>query len=163
MKFFLITFAAALASLTLAADPVAEPVIDSVADADAEPTAATVVTTLPYWPPPRPTRTATSSSSSFIISITTLPAPGKPTVIPRPCPTINLTTRPSNCQPIRCPIPGCTYEEDMIIPCGCAPRTLLWVEGCQTACPQGCATSTNTLSQLCATATADPAALPTAV
>ncbi|KAI0400082.1 hypothetical protein F4802DRAFT_602401 [Xylaria palmicola] len=152
MKFSLVTFAAALAGLTLAADPAGDVNIDA-------PFIETIITTLTRRPPPPPP-TRTSTSSSVITTVTTLPTtlpPGKPTVIPRPCPTVTLTTRPSGCQPIRCPIPGCTYEEDMIVPCGCQPRTLLWVEGCQTACPEGCATRTNTLSQLCAaTATAEP-------
>ncbi|KAI0458456.1 hypothetical protein F5B21DRAFT_500354 [Xylaria acuta] len=166
MKFFLATVAAALASLTLAAaNPIADVVVDA---ADVEPTVTTSVGQLPTRqppppPPPPPTRTtsSTTTSSTIITTITTLP-PGKPTVTPRPCPTVTLTTRPSGCQPIRCPIPGCTYDQDMIIPCGCAVKTLLWVEGCQTACPEGCATRTNTLSQLCGTATpvlAEPSAV----
>ncbi|GAW15397.1 hypothetical protein ANO14919_048060 [Xylariales sp. No.14919] len=157
MKCFITALMAALASLALAVDPVVD---SSVAESTTE-SVATEVTLLP-WPTRRTTTlsTSTSTSSSFIITVTTLP--GKPTVTPVACPTVTLTTRPANCQPIRCPIPGCTYEEDMIIPCNCVPRTLLWVEGCQTACPVGCATSTSTLSQLCATAT--PAqALPSAV
>ncbi|KAI0487353.1 hypothetical protein F4859DRAFT_509921 [Xylaria cf. heliscus] len=165
MKFFLATITAALASLALAVDPVADAVADAIVNAgDAEPTVITSVGTLTRWPPPPPpTRTSTTTSSStFIITVTTLP-PGKPTVIPRPCPTVTLTTRPSGCEPIRCPIPGCTYEQDMIIPCGCDVKTLLWVEGCQTACPVGCATRTNTLSQLCGTATATQATDPSAV
>ncbi|KAI0447216.1 hypothetical protein F4803DRAFT_359168 [Xylaria telfairii] len=147
MKFCLATVVAALASLALA-NPIANDVVDA---ADVEPTFVESVGTLTRFPPPPPP-TRTSTTTTFIITVTTLP-PGKPTVIPRPCPTVTLTTRPSNCSPIRCPIPGCTYEQDMIIPCGCDVKTLLWVEGCQTSCPQGCATSTNTLSQLCATAT----------
>ncbi|KAI3327189.1 hypothetical protein HD806DRAFT_385590 [Xylariaceae sp. AK1471] len=112
--------------------------------------------TTPASPPPPPPTTTTTTTSSFIITITTLP-PGKPTTTARPCPTVTVTTRPGGCQPIRCPIPGCTYEEDMIVPCGCAPRTLLSVDGCQTACPTGCATRTNTFSQLCVTPTPLPA------
>ncbi|KAF2970501.1 hypothetical protein GQX73_g3042 [Xylaria multiplex] len=172
MKFFLVSFMAALASLTLAADPAVDPVAEPATDSAGEPAG----TDLTWWPPrvttsittisrpsSRPTSasTSTSSSSGFIITVTTLP-PGKPTVTPIACPTVTLTTRPANCQPIRCPIPGCTYEQDMMIPCGCVPRTLLWVEGCQTACPEGCATRTNTLTQLCATASPGQA-VPTAV
>ncbi|KAI1361220.1 hypothetical protein F5Y08DRAFT_348106 [Xylaria arbuscula] len=153
MKFFLATLTVALASFALAADPVADAVVDSAVDIDAaNPT---------FWPPSR----TTTTTPSFTITVTQLPtttsAPGKPPVPPLSCPTVTLTTRPSNCSPIRCPIPGCTYEQDMVIPCGCAVRTLLWVEGCQTACPEGCATRTTTLSQLCATSTG--LAVPTAV
>ncbi|KAI1420727.1 hypothetical protein F5Y12DRAFT_719249 [Xylaria sp. FL1777] len=148
MKFFLVTFTAALASLTLA-DPAVDPAVEPVAERDAP--------QLTFWPPPPPPASTSTSSPGFIITTlpTTLPtsAPGKPTVTPVACPTVTLTTRPAGCQPIRCPIPGCTYEQDMVIPCGCDVRTLLWVEGCQTACPEGCATRTSTLSQLCATAT----------
>ncbi|KAI8950408.1 hypothetical protein F4801DRAFT_548949 [Xylaria longipes] len=157
MKFFLATVAAALASLTLAADPVADAVVNV---ADDEPTFIETVGTLTRFPPPPPptrTSTTTSSSTTFIITITTLPIttapPVKPTSAPLPCPTVTLTTRPSGCEPIRCPIPGCTYDRDMVVPCGCTMKTLLWVEGCQTACPEGCATRTNTLTQLCGTAT----------
>ncbi|KAI1276386.1 hypothetical protein F5Y07DRAFT_399381 [Xylaria sp. FL0933] len=152
MKFFLVTLTAALASLTLA-EPVADPAADPVANPDSPETA--------HWPPPPPPPVSTSTSTPGWI-ITTLPppttttAPGKPTVTPTPvvCPTVTITTRPAGCQPIRCPIPGCTQEEDMIVPCNCSIRTLLWVEGCQTECPAGCATRTSTLSQLCHTATA---------
>ncbi|GAW26709.1 hypothetical protein SAMD00023353_4400710 [Rosellinia necatrix] len=153
-----------LEDFTVSASPVAEPMAEDAAPAISSPTFAESVATLTRWPPPPPPTRTSTSSSSFIITVTVLP-PGKPTVTPvpppRPCPTVTVTTRPSGCQPIRCPIPGCTYEQDMIVPCGCAVRTLLWVEGCQTACPAGCATRTNTLSQLCATATGVPA-LPTA-
>ncbi|KAI0017890.1 hypothetical protein F4780DRAFT_781884 [Xylariomycetidae sp. FL0641] len=104
------------------------------------------------WPEP-------STTTTFIISVTELPGPPHhPTPPPRPCPTVTQTMRPSNCEPVRCPIPGCTQELDMFVPCGCAVQTALFVDGCQKACPAGCATRTNTLSQLCE-ATAAPAPL----
>ncbi|KAI1080513.1 hypothetical protein F5B20DRAFT_539556, partial [Whalleya microplaca] len=111
-------------------------------------------TTRRPWPP-RPTPTSVSSSSStsttFIISITTLP-PGEPTTTALVCPTVTHTTRPSGCEPIRCPVPGCTSEEELFVPCGCAIQTALFVDGCQTACAEGCITQVTTLSAVCATA-----------
>ncbi|RWA11923.1 hypothetical protein EKO27_g3155 [Xylaria grammica] len=100
MKCFITALMAALASLALAVDPVVD---SSVAESTTE-SVATEVTLLP-WPTRRTTTlsTSTSTSSSFIITVTTLP--GKPTVTPVACPTVTLTTRPANCQPIRlCPL-----------------------------------------------------------
>ncbi|KAI8627021.1 hypothetical protein F5Y19DRAFT_487304 [Xylariaceae sp. FL1651] len=213
MKFLVATFTAALAGLTLAADP-ADPaatmtpcptitkqalnptcdktcandcrIVSTIANPCGCPRQVPTATLLspcnaecPYggcdvryrtsaeecptrttrWPPPPPTSTPSSTSSStstpFIITVTTLP--GKPTVTPTPCPTVTFTTRPSDCDPIRCPIPDCTFERDLVVPCGCDIKTLLSVDGCQTACPTGCATRTTTLSQLCVTATPVPA------
>ncbi|KAI0140521.1 hypothetical protein GGR57DRAFT_520753 [Xylariaceae sp. FL1272] len=108
-------------------------------------------TPTPTPTPPTPTSTSTSTSTSVTWIITTVP--GKPTVTPKPCPTVTLTTRPAGCDPIRCPIPSCTEEREMDVPCGCDIKTLLAVEGCQTACSTGCATRTVTSSALCATAT----------
>ncbi|KAI1299725.1 hypothetical protein F5Y03DRAFT_365426 [Xylaria venustula] len=131
MKSILVTFVTALASFALA---------DPVADADSLEST--------QWH-----RSSTTTTPPFIVTTlpTTLPT-SVPTWPPLACPTVTITTRPAGCQPIRCPIPGCTYEQDMVIPCGCDVKTLLWVEGCQTACPEGCATKTSTLTELCATA-----------
>ncbi|KAI0476419.1 hypothetical protein GGR56DRAFT_469473 [Xylariaceae sp. FL0804] len=107
-------------------------------------------------PTPTPTSTSTSTSTSstttptLTIGVTTV-SPGSPTsVTGKPaCPTVTFTTRPSGCDPLLCPLPGCTLDEDMLVPCGCAIATALFVDGCQTACPAGCATSTRTLSEIC--------------
>ncbi|KAH9905302.1 hypothetical protein F4778DRAFT_701439 [Xylariomycetidae sp. FL2044] len=122
-------------------------------------------TSLKPWPP-HPTPSVTSASSatttSFIISITTLP--GQPTAVQPPalCPTVTMTTRPAGCEPIRCPIPGCTEEQNLVVPCGCAGvQTLLAVEGCQTACPEGCMTRLSTYTGLCDVQTIAPFPLPT--
>ncbi|KAI0012049.1 hypothetical protein F4779DRAFT_122586 [Xylariaceae sp. FL0662B] len=117
-------------------------------------------TTRAPWHPPHPTPTSISSSSSsststtFIISITTLP--GHPTTTAA-CPTVTQTTRPSGCDPVRCPVPECTLDQELFVPCGCGIQTALFVDGCQTACPSGCITRTTTLSAVCATET--PAAV----
>ncbi|KAI1803787.1 hypothetical protein F4811DRAFT_562312 [Daldinia bambusicola] len=116
-----------------------------------------------YNPPHLPTRTVISSLSSsttttFIISITTLPVqPTPPTPIPIACPTVTHTTRPSNCEPMQCPVPGCTFQKELFVPCGCAGvKTALFVDGCQTACPEGCMTRLRTVTALCATPTPQP-------
>ncbi|KAI1472336.1 uncharacterized protein F4812DRAFT_454153 [Daldinia caldariorum] len=109
-----------------------------------------------------PTKTASPISSSttttFIISITTLPGQPTPTTaIPVACPTVTHTTRPSNCEPMQCPVPGCTFQKELLVPCGCAGvKTALFVDGCQTACPEGCMTRLRTVTALCATPTARP-------
>ncbi|KAI1417200.1 hypothetical protein F5Y13DRAFT_202719 [Hypoxylon sp. FL1857] len=113
----------------------------------------------PHWPTPTPTLssldTATSTTTSFIISITTLP--GHPPA-PSACPTVTHTTRPSECTPILCPVPGCTIQKELIVPCGCSGvKTALFVDGCQTACPEGCMTRLRTLTAACATQTPAPA------
>ncbi|KAI5921767.1 hypothetical protein F4810DRAFT_321805 [Camillea tinctor] len=109
-------------------------------------------------PPPYATPRSTSTSTTFIISITTLPGPPPTsTTALAACPTVTLTTRPGGCSAIRCPIPTCTWEQALDVPCGCEVRTALYVDGCMTACPEGCATRVNTVTQLCeaeATATA---------
>ncbi|KAI2619671.1 IMP-specific 5'-nucleotidase-domain-containing protein [Hypoxylon sp. NC1633] len=94
----------------------------------------------PFWPP-HPTTTVkttstskpatTSSSTSFIITITTLP-PHPTSSSSRPCPTVTHTTRPSNCSPMLCPVPDCTDNKELFIPCGCAGvKTALseWIKG----------------------------------
>lgn len=120
----------------------------------------------PYWP--HPTRTSSlsslssSTSTSFIISITTLPG-NSPTPTLGACPTVTHTTRPSDCSPMLCPVPGCTEEKELIIPCGCSGvKTALYVDGCQTACPAGCITRLMTLTAACDTQTLAPTPIPTA-
>ncbi|KAI1101522.1 hypothetical protein F4804DRAFT_9787 [Jackrogersella minutella] len=139
MKGFIVGFLAALASFA-GANPIA----------GSEPTE-------PRWP--HPTRTtslsslSSSTTTSFIISITTLPSdPTAPTS--QACPTVTHTTRPSDCDPILCPVPGCTLNKELIVPCGCSGvKTALFVDGCQTACPEGCITRLTTLTAVCATQT----------
>ncbi|KAL2121897.1 hypothetical protein VTJ04DRAFT_2352 [Mycothermus thermophilus] len=80
-----------------------------------------------------PTRTTTTSSSTTVIT----------------CPRVTSTTRPADCAPIRCPVPTCMSTSTMQVPCGCTPRTVWFVTGCQTECPTGCATRTATSSQAC--------------
>ncbi|KAK8074265.1 hypothetical protein PG994_005164 [Apiospora phragmitis] len=100
-------------------------------------------------PPPRPT--TPTSSPVVITSIIILPP--RPTKTSIPCPTVIRTTQPADCSPIRCPIPGCTVNTSLVVPCGCAgPKTIIAVQGCQTTCPGGCITQTTTASELCATA-----------
>ncbi|KAI4868079.1 hypothetical protein F4820DRAFT_160942 [Hypoxylon rubiginosum] len=115
-----------------------------------------------HWPP-HPTTTVasssavTSSTTSFTFIITTIP--GKPTSSSAiaACPTVTHTTRPAACEPMQCPVPGCTWQQELLIPCGCAGvKTALFVDGCQTACPEGCITRLKTVTAACATATATP-------
>ncbi|KAK3331138.1 hypothetical protein B0H66DRAFT_613214 [Apodospora peruviana] len=90
-----------------------------------------------------PTPTSKSTTQTRIsIGVTTLP----PVRTSTPCPTITRTTSPADCPAIRCPVPTCIARSSMIIPCGCTPRTMLYVQGCATACPEGCATRTETVS-----------------
>ncbi|KAK6956417.1 hypothetical protein Daesc_001694 [Daldinia eschscholtzii] len=147
----LIGFVAALASVVgiVGAAPA-----EAIADPNVE---ATGTQRPAYWP----TRTVSSLSSSttttFIISITTLPGQPSTTPIPVACPTVTHTTRPSNCEPLQCPVPGCTFQKELVVPCGCAGvKTALFVDGCQTACPGGCITRLRTVTALCATQTAVP-------
>ncbi|OTA95405.1 hypothetical protein M434DRAFT_28910 [Hypoxylon sp. CO27-5] len=110
----------------------------------------------PHWPTPTSSFSSlsTSTTTSFIISITTLP--GHPPA-PSACPTVTHTTRPSDCTPILCPVPGCTVQKELIVPCGCSGvKTALFVDGCQTACPEGCMTRLMTLTAVCATQTPAP-------
>ncbi|KAI8957404.1 hypothetical protein F5Y11DRAFT_352590 [Daldinia sp. FL1419] len=111
----------------------------------------------PHWPTRTVTSLSSSTTTSFIISITTLPGQPTPTTLPAVCPTVTHTTRPSNCEPLQCPVPGCTFQQDLVVPCGCAGvKTALFVDGCQTACPEGCMTRLRTLTAACATQTAAP-------
>lgn len=91
-----------------------------------------------------PTTTTTSTSRSVSWGVTLLPPPATP------CPTVTHTTRPNGCEPMRCPVPNCVQQKQLVLPCGCSgPRTLLEVHGCQTACPEGCMTRTQTVSERC--------------
>ncbi|KAI1648822.1 uncharacterized protein F4817DRAFT_314458 [Daldinia loculata] len=110
----------------------------------------------PYSPTPTISSLSSSTTTSFIISITTLPS--QPTTIaPAVCPTVTHTTRPSNCDPMLCPVPGCTFQKELLVPCGCAGvKTALFVDGCQTACPEGCMTRMRTVTAACATQTPAP-------
>ncbi|KLU90659.1 hypothetical protein MAPG_10511 [Magnaporthiopsis poae ATCC 64411] len=97
-------------------------------------------------------RTTTSTSKSVSWGVTLLPPPVTSTTSRRPaaCPTVTQTRRPDGCAPIRCPVPGCVQQEQLFLPCGCTgPRTLLEVHGCQTVCPEGCMTRTQTVSERC--------------
>ncbi|KAI1392168.1 uncharacterized protein F4822DRAFT_117520 [Hypoxylon trugodes] len=150
MKFFIVGFVAALASVVSATAAVeAEAVVNSEPSETRRP---------PHWPHPSSTTAASSSetTTSFIITITTLP--GHPTTsVSAACPTVTHTTRPSECEPFLCPVPGCTLEEELFIPCGCkGVKTALFVDGCQTACPEGCITRLRTVTAACATATPVP-------
>ncbi|KAK0612282.1 hypothetical protein B0T17DRAFT_499376 [Bombardia bombarda] len=104
-------------------------------------------TTRHPWPPSStPTLTSTSSptQTSISIGVTTLPPKSS-----TPCPTIVKTTSPAECPVIRCPVPTCIARSSQLIPCGCTPKTLLYVTGCATACPTAaCATRVETISAL---------------
>ncbi|KAI1378930.1 hypothetical protein F4677DRAFT_353153 [Hypoxylon crocopeplum] len=144
MKVLSVGLIAALASLVGAA------VIEKVA-----------ATNAPHWPP-HPTSSSVvvpSTTSSFTFIITTLPGHSTTSSAALACPTVTHTTRPSGCDPMLCPVPGCTFQQDLIVPCGCAGvKTALFVDGCQTACPTGCITRLSTISAVCATATPAPVA-----
>ncbi|KAL8366865.1 hypothetical protein RB595_005027 [Gaeumannomyces hyphopodioides] len=101
----------------------------------------------------RATTTTTSTSQSVSWGITLLPpvtSTTRTTSRPAACPTVTQITRPNGCAAIRCPVPNCVQQEQLVLPCGCSgPRTLLEVQGCQTACPEGCMTRTQTVSERC--------------
>ena len=123
------------------------------------PTSTSTSSTSSRRRPGRPTRstststtTSTSTSTSKTVvttSIVTLP----PKTTPPPaaiCPTITRTTQPAGCSAIRCPVPTCLVNSQLSIPCGCTPKTLLYVQGCSTACPAAdCLTRTQTVSAVC--------------
>ncbi|KAK3311468.1 uncharacterized protein B0T15DRAFT_76549 [Chaetomium strumarium] len=114
------------------------------------PTTPSRTTTTRRWPP-RPTTTSTSTTPTGIVtSIVTLP-PKTTTrsIITTPCPTVTRTTRPADCPTLRCPVPTCRVDTSMAVPCGCTPKTVLYVQGCATACPEGCLTRTATVSAAC--------------
>ncbi|KAI1766108.1 hypothetical protein GGR53DRAFT_464675 [Hypoxylon sp. FL1150] len=148
MKVSVVGLFVALASVVYGA------AVPSEGDADLNP---------PHWPP-HPTTTVVSSSSSTSVSssftfiITTLPPPKPTSSSPiAACPTVTHTTRPADCSPMQCPVPGCTWQQELLIPCGCAGvKTALFIDGCQTACPDGCITRLKTVTAACATATPAP-------
>src|SRR4051794_8513411 len=90
-------------------------------------------------PTPRPT-------SQTRISTTIITLPPIRTSTSTPCPVITKTTSPADCPGIRCPIPTCQVRSTLEIPCNCTPKTLLFVQGCQTECSTGCLTRTETIS-----------------
>ncbi|KAL2172572.1 hypothetical protein VTG60DRAFT_4691 [Thermothelomyces hinnuleus] len=98
-----------------------------------------------------PTATSTSTQTGVITSVTTLPprTTSTSTSSSLPCPRVTHTTSPDGCEPIRCPVPTCRVESDFVVPCGCQPKTVLFVTGCATACPTGCLTRTRTTSLAC--------------
>ncbi len=95
----------------------------------------------PTYPPTTSTSTttrrwATSTTSSskttptgVVTSIITLPP--KTTSTPLPCPKITRTTSPADCPAIRCPVPTCRVSTSLVVPCGCEPKTVLYVQGCE--------------------------------
>ncbi|KAK3943994.1 hypothetical protein QBC46DRAFT_351021 [Diplogelasinospora grovesii] len=90
---------------------------------------------------PRPT---SSPPTTISIGITTLP-PHRTTTT-TPCPTVTKTTMPADCPAMPCPVPTCLYQSSVLVPCGCNPKTMLYVQGCPTACPDSCLTRTQTIS-----------------
>ena len=93
-------------------------------------------------PPIRTTTTPTSTQTRISIGVTTLP----PVRTSTPCPVITRTTSPADCPTLRCPVPNCIARSTLNIPCGCSPRTILYVQGCSSQCPEGCATRVETAS-----------------
>ncbi|KAK5651299.1 hypothetical protein OQA88_12643 [Cercophora sp. LCS_1] len=95
--------------------------------------------------PPRPTSTTSTTQTRVVTSVVTLP----PVTRTTPCPTVTRTTSPADCPAIRCPVPTCQVRSSLVIPCSCTPKTLLYVQGCATACPGGCLTRSETISATC--------------
>ena len=94
-------------------------------------------------PPTTTARASTSTQQTRVItSVVVLP----PTTTTTPCPTITRTTSPADCAALRCPVPTCQVRTSLTIPCGCTPKTLLFVQGCATECAGGCLTRTETAS-----------------
>ncbi|KAK0633709.1 hypothetical protein B0T14DRAFT_418319 [Immersiella caudata] len=95
-------------------------------------------------PTPTPTPTPRPPTTTRVVtSLITLPPVRTSTT---PCPVITRTTSPDDCPGIRCPIPTCQIRSTLAIPCSCTPKTLLFVQGCQTECSSGCLTRTETVS-----------------
>ncbi|KAM7201423.1 hypothetical protein V8F20_004887 [Naviculisporaceae sp. PSN 640] len=92
--------------------------------------------------------TSTSTQTRISIGVTTLPIRTTTTTSSSsvPCPTVIRTTTPADCPVLRCPVPNCIARTTMNVPCGCQPKTILYVQGCVTECPGGCATRTETAS-----------------
>ncbi|KAK4248734.1 hypothetical protein C7999DRAFT_30849 [Corynascus novoguineensis] len=96
------------------------------------------------------TPTPTSTSQGVITSVTVLPPRTSSTSTTElPCPRVTSTMSPDGCDPIRCPVPTCAVTSSFVVPCGCEPKTVLFVTGCQTECPTGCLTRTRTTSLAC--------------
>lgn len=87
-------------------------------------------------------RPTTTQQTRVITSVVVLP----PATTSTPCPTITRTTSPADCAALRCPVPTCQVRTTMAVPCGCNPKTLLFVQGCATECASGCLTRTETVS-----------------
>ncbi|KAK3298179.1 uncharacterized protein B0H64DRAFT_68020 [Chaetomium fimeti] len=122
-------------------------------DIDFRTSAEACPTTTPKTTTTTKRTTPTSTPTGVITSIVTLPPrPTTTTMITSssiPCPKVTRTTSPAGCDPIRCPVPTCRVESEMLVPCGCEPKTVLFVTGCQTACATGCLTRTRTSSLAC--------------
>jgi len=91
--------------------------------------------------------TTTTTPTGVVTSVVTLPP--KTTSTTTPCPKVTRTTSPADCPAIRCPVPTCRVQSSLVVPCGCEPKTVLYVQGCATACPEGCLTRTETVSVAC--------------
>jgi hypothetical protein len=116
------------------------------------PTTSTMRTTTRRSTSTRPTATSTRTSGVVTSIVTLPPRPSTtrpPTTSSIPCPKVTRTTSPEGCDPIRCPVPTCQVQTDFVVPCGCEPKTVLFVTGCQTACAEGCLTRTRTSSLAC--------------
>ncbi|KAK4466716.1 hypothetical protein QBC42DRAFT_166113 [Cladorrhinum samala] len=100
------------------------------------------------WPRPsttiRSTTRPNTTQTAVVTSVVTLPPPIRTTATP--CPTVTSITTPADCPAIRCPVPTCQVRTTLGVPCNCVPKTVLWVQGCATACPEGCLTRTSTVS-----------------
>lgn len=108
------------------------------------------------WPRPtttssRRTTSSTPTATGVITIITMLPPRTTTTSTTKPlptCPTVTRTTQPADCPVVRCPVPTCRTTSEMVVPCGCTPKTVLYVQGCATECPD-CVTRTETVSVAC--------------
>ncbi len=94
----------------------------------------------------RRTTSTTTTPTGVVTSVITLPP--KTTLTSIPCPKVTRTTSPADCPAIRCPVPTCRLSSTMTVPCGCEPKTVLYVTGCQTECPE-CLVRSETTSLGC--------------
>ncbi|KAH8884247.1 hypothetical protein GQ53DRAFT_401534 [Thozetella sp. PMI_491] len=119
--------------------PVITTTITTRVTSTSSPTVSTGITTLPTTKStPTPTSSPTVSTGITIL-------PPKST----PCPTVDKTTYPADCSALRCPVPTCLEQQTIRLPCTCSVHTRLFVQGCPTACPDGCATRIQTSSAVC--------------
>ncbi|KAK3902224.1 hypothetical protein C8A05DRAFT_34090 [Staphylotrichum tortipilum] len=95
----------------------------------------------------RRTTSTTTTPTGVVTSVITLPPKTTSTSIL--CPKVTRTTSPADCPAIRCPVPTCRLSTTMTVPCGCEPKTVLYVQGCQTECPGGCLVRSETVSLGC--------------